>query len=76
MNTDANSIHWDFLRTCLGTIATYAVIPMQDILGLGEEGRMNVPGVAQNNWGWRYKKEDISDGLAEGLKVTTRLYGR
>ena len=76
MNTDANSIHWDFLRTCLGTIADYAIIPMQDILGLGEEGRMNVPGVAENNWAWRYRKEDISDGLAEGLKETTRLYGR
>ena len=76
MNTDASSIHWDFLRTCLGTIATYAIIPMQDILGLGEEGRMNVPGVAQNNWGWRYKNEDISDGLAEGLKMATQLYGR
>ena len=76
MNTDANSIHWDFLRTCLGTIADYAIIPMQDILGLGEEGRMNVPGVAENNWGWRYKAEDISDDLAEGLKKTTRLYGR
>lgn len=76
MNTNGNSIHWDFLRTCLGTIADYAIIPMQDILGLGEEGRMNVPGVAENNWGWRYKAEDISDELAEGLKKTTRLYGR
>lgn len=76
MNTDGSSIHWDFLRTCLGTIAAYAIIPMQDILGLGEEGRMNVPGVAENNWAWRYKKEDISDGLAEGLKATTHLYGR
>lgn len=76
MNTNGNSIHWDFLRTCLGTIADYAIIPMQDILGLGEEGRMNVPGVAENNWGWRYKAEDISDDLAEGLKKTTRLYGR
>ena len=37
---------------------------------------MNVPGVAQNNWGWRYKNEDISDGLAEGLKMATQLYGR
>ena len=76
MNTNGNSIHWDFLRTCLGTIATYAIVPMQDVLGLGEEGRMNVPGVAENNWAWRYRKEALSDGLAEGLKMTTRLYGR
>lgn len=76
MNTNGNSIHWDFLRTCFGTIATYAIVPMQDLLGLGEEGRMNVPGVAENNWTWRYREEALSDGLAEGLKVTTRLYGR
>ena len=76
MNTNGNSIHWDFLRTCLGTIADYAIIPMQDILGHGEEGRMNVPGVAENNWAWRYRAEDISHELAEGLKATTRLYGR
>ena len=76
MNTNANSIHWDFLRTCLGTIADYAIIPMQDILGLGEEGRMNVPGIAQDNWAWRYREEDISDDLAEGLRETTKLYGR
>ena len=76
MNTDGNSVHWDFLRTCFGTIATYAIVPMQDVLGLGEEGRMNVPGVAQNNWGWRYRKDALSDGLAEGLKSATKLYGR
>ena len=76
MNTDGSSVHWDFLRTCFGTIATYAIVPMQDVLGLGEEGRMNVPGVAKNNWGWRYRKDALSDGLAEGLKSATELYGR
>lgn len=76
MNTDASSIHWDFLRTCLGTIAAYAIIPMQDILGLGEEGRMNIPGVAQGNWAWRCKKESLSEDLAKGLREVTGLYGR
>lgn len=76
MNTDGSSIHWDFLRTCLGTIAAYAVIPLQDILGVGKEGRMNTPGVAAKNWAWRYEKESLSHELAEGLKRITRLYGR
>lgn len=76
MNTDGGSIHWDFLRTCLGTIAAYAIIPLQDVLGIGKEGRMNTPGVATDNWTWRYKKSMLSDGLAEGLKRTTKLYGR
>lgn len=76
MNTDGCNIHWDFLRTCLGTIATYAIIPLQDVLGIGEEGRMNTPGVGINNWAWRYEKEMLSDGLAAGLAKMTRIYGR
>ena len=76
MNTDGNSIHWDFIRTCLGSIATYAIFPMQDVLGLGEDARMNTPGVAENNWNWRYRKEALSDGLAEALAKITKLYGR
>ncbi len=76
MNTDGNSVHWDFLRTCLGSIATYAIIPMQDILGIGEEGRMNTPGIGTNNWAWRYTKHALSNGLAEALAKITRIYGR
>lgn len=76
MNTDGYNIHWDFLRTCLGTIATYAIVPLQDVLGIGEEGRMNTPGIGVNNWAWRYKKHALSQGLAEGLARITRIYGR
>ena len=76
MNTDGNSIHWDFIRTCLGSIASYAIFPMQDVLGLGEDARMNTPGVAENNWNWRYQKESLSDELAEALAKITKLYGR
>ncbi len=76
MNTDGNNIHWDFIRTCLGTVATYAVLPMQDVLGIGEEGRMNTPGVGVNNWAWRYKKNALSEDLAEALARVTHLYGR
>lgn len=76
MNTDGCNIHWDFLRTCLGTIATYAIIPLQDVLGIGEEGRMNTPGVGMNNWAWRYEKHMLSDELASALAKITRVYGR
>lgn len=76
MNTDASSIHFDFIRTCLGSIAAYAVFPLQDVLGVGKEGRMNCPGVADGNWAWRYQKEALSDSLAEALCSVTRLYGR
>ncbi|MFR2836589.1 MAG: 4-alpha-glucanotransferase [[Clostridium] nexile] len=59
MNTDASSIHFDFIRTCLGSIAAYAVFPLQDVLGVGKEGRMNCPGVADGNWAWRYSKRGV-----------------
>ncbi len=79
MNTDGNLIHWDFIRTCLGTIAKYAIFPLQDVLGIGSDGRMNTPGVSGgdvHNWAWRYRNEALSDDLAKELKKITRLYGR
>ena len=76
MNTDASSIHFDFIRTCLGSIAAYAIFPLQDVLGVGKEGRMNCPGVADGNWAWRYQKGALTEHLAEALRSVTHLYGR
>ena len=76
MNTNGNQIHWDFIRTCFGSPALKAVVPMQDLLGQDETFRMNVPGVAKGNWGYRYQKEDLTDGLAKYLLSITKLYGR
>ncbi len=76
MNTDGNNIHWDFLRTAFGSIAAFAIVPLQDVLGIGEEGRMNTPGVGMNNWAWRYCQNALSDELAESLAKITRIYGR
>ena len=76
MNTDGNAIHWDFIRTCLGTIATYAIFPLQDILGLRSEARMNIPGTAMNNWKWRYRQDVLTDEVAAKLLELSKLYGR
>ena len=76
MNTNASAIHWDFIRTCVGSIATYALFPLQDVLGLGAQARMNTPGVAMNNWRWRYKEEMLTDEIATTLRQFTTLYGR
>lgn len=76
MNTDGGNIHWDFIRTALGTIAQFAIYPMQDVLGIGEDGRMNTPGIAADNWSWRFESHALSDWLAAELKKTTQLYGR
>lgn len=76
MNTDGKSIHWDFIRTCLGTIAKFAIFPMQDALGIGEDGRMNTPGVGADNWSWRCKEDAFSDDLADALSHISQIYGR
>lgn len=76
MNTDGNQIHWDFLRICLGSIAKFAVFPMQDVLGCDAKGRMNTPGTREDNWTWRCPKKVFHKELADNLKKITHLYGR
>ncbi len=56
--------------------AMLAVVPMQDWLGLGEEGIMNIPSTIEGNWEWRMKKEALTDRLALRIKRKTELYGR
>ncbi|MDO4312084.1 MAG: 4-alpha-glucanotransferase [Eubacteriales bacterium] len=71
-----DSISYYMVRACLASIAAYAIFPVQDILDVGKDGRMNTPGAASGNWSWRFKKGALSDDLAEELKELSRLYGR
>jgi len=67
------------VQTCALPISNLAVITMQDLLNLGEEGRMNAPGSAQGNWGWRYSPENIDflqREVAGYLKEIGYTYGR
>lgn len=73
---EAAALHWDFVRLALASVAATAVIPMQDLLGLGEEARMNRPAVLQANWSWRLRPEQLSAGLAQAVADVTALYGR
>ena len=76
MNTDASSISWDFIRVCLGTIARYAIFPVQDLLNQGSEHRMNTPGTAVGNWEYRFRAGLLNEGMAKGLRQMTELFGR
>lgn len=76
MNTDASSISWDFIRICLGSIARYAIFPVQDLLKVGNEARMNTPGTAERNWEWRFRQGELNSGMARGLRQMTELFGR
>jgi 4-alpha-glucanotransferase len=72
----AGSIHWDLIRQALTSVARIAVIPMQDVLGLGAEARMNTPGQADGNWGWRMAEDQLLPEQAARLRELTGLSGR
>lgn len=75
-NTDGNQVSLDFIRFCLGSIAKYAIFPIQDLFVMGSNARMNIPGVAAANWNFRYIQEDLTKERQEWLLKTTRLYNR
>ena len=72
----SDGIHWLMLRSLFASVANTVIVPMQDLLGLGSEARMNTPGVTDGNWGWRLPRESLTDALAHDLHSLTELYGR
>jgi 4-alpha-glucanotransferase len=67
---------WPLIRAALMSVGDYAVIPMQDFLGLGRGMRMNTPGTNKGNWAWRFNWSDIAPDLASGIRRLVVLYGR
>ncbi len=68
---------WGVIRTALSSVSRICIIPMQDLLCLGGEARMNFPGTQSNsNWTWRAGDECMSDAIADRLNKLTALYGR
>lgn len=67
---------WLLVRTALASVARLSVIPMQDVLGLDGAHRMNVPGVTDGNWRWRFNWEQLRDEHRQRMKEWVRLYGR
>ncbi|NES83960.1 MAG: 4-alpha-glucanotransferase [Moorea sp. SIO2B7] len=72
----SEGVHWGLIRLAMGSVANQAIFPLQDILGLGTEAKMNTPGQSEGNWNWRYHAEDLIPELSEKLKYLTYLYGR
>jgi len=69
-------IHWRAIRALMASVARYVVIPVQDVIGLGAEARMNTPGLASGNWGWRLSEGQLDGAAAERLRELARLFGR
>jgi 4-alpha-glucanotransferase len=76
MASDGRQPQWDMIRLVLASVGDLAVIPMQDVLGLGQEARMNYPGRAEGNWEWRLTADVLRDELSGRLRGLTELYGR
>ncbi|MFT5143424.1 MAG: 4-alpha-glucanotransferase [Rhodothermales bacterium] len=74
--TDDADVHWRAVRSLMGSVARIVVTPMQDLLGLGSEARVNTPGVAAGNWGWRMLPGAIQPEHTSRLKAMTDLFGR
>jgi len=73
---DGHDIAWDMIRAAFSSVAEMAIVPMQDVLALGSEARMNTPGRASGNWAWRLRWEQIDPWIAPRLAEMTKLYGR
>jgi len=74
--TNGTEINWDFIRAVMASVADTAIIPMQDLLGLGSEARMNRPGTPAGNWRWRYHREALTPELAGRLRALTEWCDR
>jgi 4-alpha-glucanotransferase len=76
LGSDGHEIHWAFIRCALASVADVAIIPFQDLLGLGGEARMNLPARPSGNWRWRYRPGALAVEIGERLKELTELFGR
>jgi 4-alpha-glucanotransferase len=76
LGRDGSDPATDLIRAAWASVAVFALAPMQDLLGLGGEARMNLPGRESGNWGWRIAPGAAGEGQALRLRELNRLYGR
>ncbi len=76
MGRDGQDIVWDMIRLAYASVANTAVVPLQDMLDLGTEARMNLPGRPSGNWGWRFRPGQVTPQVRDRLKELTWLYLR
>ncbi len=76
LGVDGREIHWDLIRAACASVADTAVHPMQDVLGLSGEHRMNWPGKGEGYWQWRFAWSQVRPEHAQRLAHLTRLYRR
>ena len=76
LNVSGEDISWDMIRLAFFSVAVIAVVPIQDVMSLGNEMRMNVPGIPFGNWRFRYTAYMLTSELAERLRYLSDITGR
>lgn len=76
LNVSGEDIAWSMIRACWQSVARYVVAPMQDLLSLGAEARMNLPGSQSGNWSWRMPPNALTEQLKKRLWEMNLLYSR
>jgi 4-alpha-glucanotransferase len=71
-----SEIHWSFIRALLASVANTVIFPVQDLLGLGGEARMNMPSTLGRNWLWRMMPGSLTPPIAVRLAEMVSLYDR
>src|SRR5271165_266296 len=71
-----DGIHWGFIRAVQCSPASLSIVPLQDVLGLGSEARMNTPSLDNGNWCWRFREEQLSGDVAAKLALLAELSDR
>jgi 4-alpha-glucanotransferase len=76
LKTDGSEINWDLIHAASQSVATLAIYPLQDVLGLGSDARMNRPGDAEGCWGWRFHWSQVQSWHAQRLRQISAAHGR
>ncbi len=76
LGCDPVDMPWPLIRLALASVSRLAVLPLQDVLALGSEHRMNTPGTTEGNWRWRFDWSMVPEGTARRLRHLNTLFGR
>lgn len=76
LNVDGSDVAWDFIRLAFASPAVFAIVPAQDVMNLDGSHRMNRPGIAGGNWGFRFDWSQWDEGFTKGLRYLAELFGR
>ena len=74
--TEEEGYNWGMMRGAWASVGDMAIVPMQDLIGIGSEGRMNTPSTLGGNWEWRATADQITGKLAKRLYKYMEMYGR